>query len=719
MAWTGRPVKLGLFLLGLLVVLTPLFFHWQYYLPPKEELRLFRNDTLAYSYWWSYFFAKVSSQGGEPLWNPYASLGYPALAQIANTSFYPIAWPLTWFFEASPVHHLRLFNLYVVFHLSLAAGFTYLFLLGRQLSPLAASLGALTYSLSSAAQNATDGFEWLYGLAWAPLGVHFLLKALESGRAKHWALLSLTQGILYSTNFLPVLYYESLLLGALLFLLAWNRPKTWLYFGLAHLGALLIAAPGLFNLLELVTQYSERTKSLYSFSLSGLKPGIVLDRFFSPMEYQIFQSAWFGFTIYLLLLIPLFLPQARPKWTGGFSKLWLLIFFFGSGPFFVVADLFYLGLPGYSTQHWHHRTALFLGLPLAYFAASGLDYLLNPPQSKRDQRLLSLVFGLLALGSMAALVTKPEIIKRVDLFGYFAVLLGSLLIWLWAQGRGSRIRPWLVILLALELGFVFRQMEPQTTALLKDFVTYGRGAEAIWADQADQIERYFEGPRDRNSLNQGVLFNRPATRSYVTPALLWTDRFHLYGFVDSIAGGKETSRFQSEFADPKRGDLPSYGELVDQTRVFLTYQAKTLPVVDQKTDQVVGLLREMAQTDLRKTVWLPANSSPETTDCAEPGQVKVTRFWNNGLWAEVNTQCPAWLVWVDSYYPGWQAQIDDQPAPLVRADYAFKAVRVESGLHLVKFEFRPPLYDLGRYLRWASLLLIALIFLVSLRLRAP
>lgn len=61
----------------------------------------------------------------------------------------------------------------------------------------------------------------------------------------------------------------------------------------------------------------------------------------------------------------------------------------------------------------------------------------------------------------------------------------------------------------------------------------------------------------------------------------------------------------------------------------------------------------------------------------------------------VQTDAPGYLVLADAYYPGWQATIDGQPAPLLRANYAFRAVPVPAGDHIVQMVFNPPIWWLG------------------------
>lgn len=68
-----------------------------------------------------------------------------------------------------------------------------------------------------------------------------------------------------------------------------------------------------------------------------------------------------------------------------------------------------------------------------------------------------------------------------------------------------------------------------------------------------------------------------------------------------------------------------------------------------------------------------------------------------------------WLVLSDAFYPGWQATVDGKPVKIFRADYAFRAVPLPEGTHLVRFAYHPLSYRLGRSISLATLLLMGVL----------
>jgi hypothetical protein len=92
------------------------------------------------------------------------------------------------------------------------------------------------------------------------------------------------------------------------------------------------------------------------------------------------------------------------------------------------------------------------------------------------------------------------------------------------------------------------------------------------------------------------------------------------------------------------------------------------------------------------------------------GTAEITGYRPEAVEINVSATSEAYLVLADVYYPGWHAAIDGVSAPVLRADYAFRAVLVPPGTHAVRFWFRPASVLAGAALSAAAAL--ALIGLV-------
>jgi len=113
------------------------------------------------------------------------------------------------------------------------------------------------------------------------------------------------------------------------------------------------------------------------------------------------------------------------------------------------------------------------------------------------------------------------------------------------------------------------------------------------------------------------------------------------------------------------------------------------------------LAKLLSQTfDLRRTVLLrsvrrqePFSHSPISSPLSliplspeySPNTVKI----------EVGLDRNGYLVLSDTYYPGWRAYVDGEEKEILRANYIFRAVPLESGQHTVLFKYNPPSFKVG------------------------
>lgn len=77
-----------------------------------------------------------------------------------------------------------------------------------------------------------------------------------------------------------------------------------------------------------------------------------------------------------------------------------------------------------------------------------------------------------------------------------------------------------------------------------------------------------------------------------------------------------------------------------------------------------------------------------------------------------NTSQPGFLVLSDAYYPGWTAYLNGATVPILRANYAFRAVKLSEGNNALEFKYEPLSLYLG-----SAITLIALFILILFSMR--
>jgi uncharacterized membrane protein YfhO len=85
---------------------------------------------------------------------------------------------------------------------------------------------------------------------------------------------------------------------------------------------------------------------------------------------------------------------------------------------------------------------------------------------------------------------------------------------------------------------------------------------------------------------------------------------------------------------------------------------------------------------------------PEKADFpsgAEENPVAAEDVQVHDSWTTATLRAPrdGLAVVLDPWFPGWSATVDGNRAPLLRANYAFMAVRVRAGRHVLRLSYFP------------------------------
>jgi hypothetical protein len=93
------------------------------------------------------------------------------------------------------------------------------------------------------------------------------------------------------------------------------------------------------------------------------------------------------------------------------------------------------------------------------------------------------------------------------------------------------------------------------------------------------------------------------------------------------------------------------------------------------------------------------------------GTATIQHYGDHLVSIETEAEAARLLVLTDVYYPGWIASVDGVEVPVRRANYAFRAVSVPPGRHIVTFRYRPASVRYGAYLSLAGLLVLGALML--------
>jgi len=129
-------------------------------------------------------------------------------------------------------------------------------------------------------------------------------------------------------------------------------------------------------------------------------------------------------------------------------------------------------------------------------------------------------------------------------------------------------------------------------------------------------------------------------------------------------------------------------------RGYLVDRAEVL----DSDEAVLGALGRRTVAEFRSSVLLSAqdgNVSKEEPALAGTAGTKgltLTEYGPDRLVFDVHTPRPAYLVVSNNYTSKWTARVGGRPVPLLRANHAFQAVRIDApGRHEVVFEYKDEL----------------------------
>jgi len=663
--------------------------------------------------------AEAVRQGHLPHWTPLLGNGYPLLAEGQSGIFYPTTLP---FFLAFPLPLASNLTLLSTLAVALLGGYFLARIHGAR--PAAAAISALAYGLGAVMVLRLKHLNLVQVIAWLPASLACLELFLRSGR-RTWAL---AIALVWTFQILAGHPHAAGICALGVVLYALTRLASGQVHRPARAAGVLLGA-GLLSLMMSAVQWLP-TAELLQVSLRGraftwqeasaypFRP-VDLLRLVHPFaggnpadaslpldriaETGVFweSNPYVGLVPLLLVLAAPFLRrEKRTAWLLGAAMLCVVMALGRSGGLYWLLWKF---LPGFSLFRFPARFLILFSAFAALLAGLGAEGFLkrmDPPRAR------------LAGAVMIALTV-------VDLFRVNAAYTG------YVPSEWFNPPP-TVAQLSNHPGRVSTPTADQTwqrTYLLAggwkgqaDLLVAHRAvlapdASAHWgvAHHSDRIlqeggielldyaalqKRFREGmvPLDR-SVALSAESVRLLERQNVSVLLSF---FPLAGPTLELLG---THQADSRLPGP----LFLYRTRTPVPRVRMVGQA--LPVGPDRTS---GLDRLASET------FDPGGSTLLEIDRVEglfgSGRARLLRDEGSVQEVEVDSSRGGFLVILDNWHPAWRATIDGIATPVLRADVAFRSVRVEPGRHVVRFCFESQAFSWGvrlslvAWIGWISLL---------------
>jgi hypothetical protein len=660
-----------------------------------------------------------------PLWDVSSWGGQPLLGQAQPGGSYP----LNWLLFLMPLSHGKIsfyaLQWYFVAIHWMAALFCYWLCRDLGQSRIAAVLGGCVYSFSAYIGTASWP-QMINGAVWAPVVFLFELRALEGRAPLRNAILSgAALGAAWLSGHHQAPLFLTLVWGGIWLYHMVRAGRGWA--GLAGPGGLSLLFVFLTGALQILPAYEyghlavrwvgaefalnwNQTVPYAVHSLYALKPSSLFSIVFPALSRT--SDPYVGVAALTLALLAVALLWRR-RWTPLFATLGLASLFFALGPNSVFHGLVYGLVPMVEKARVPSAAVFLFGLAVAVLAGAALDGLRASPDSPWTRRAAhaSWIFGVagaaILFGVYAANGLRVTFEDRVVVTCFVSLLFGGLL-YGWSRGGVTPTQGALlaVLLVVFELGdnsgYMLTDRENKTNAQ--------------WMNRLQSngdIARYLAarpGPFRMVSSDPAVpkawaSWNGFSTVIGDTPSVTTNVINRPFGEWQFayLAGVRYRIGTKPEFAGEKDVFTAASGLKVFENpqafpRAWAVHRARQVANGAAVNDAILNHL-----FDLRAEA-LTSGPAPVLADCDAAGeQVSVMESPNEArLRASLN--CDGLVVVSDTFYPGWEAEIDGRAAPLLPVDGCFRGVPVPKGAHEIVMRYRPASVEIGGLLTLAGAL---------------
>jgi len=742
--------------LGLLAVLTLAMFGDVLFTSQNVALSNLNEDlSRQFVHWRAFGFGELR-RGNLALWNPYVFSGAPFFGGFQAALLYP----LNALFLILPL--AKAINWGIALHVFLAGAFTYAWAARRGLRPPACFLSAVIFMFCGAhfPHIYAGHLPNLCALIWAPL-LFLAIDGLFETPSLGWSLLGMFALAMQVLAGHPQYVFYTGVAAAIYCALCLFKTRKRKRFVLGLAG--IVAGGMALSAVQLLTSFQESSEMLrsvgvpYGFAavfsfppenfLTLLAPSIFADIKMVPYwgrGYLWEMSLFIGVSGFVLAIAGVALGERRGRrFSVAMVVLLLLLALGGHTPLF---KLLYHWVPGFNQFRGNSKFIFLASLFLALLAGIGFNELLKGRSTPRFLIAVTTAAGLLALAAAVVLhqsslnavasgwwrsvmlamrntnefyslaqekYEDPAFVLQAARLASQSLFIGgatmALVTFLLANVRKHRLAAWLLLALAVaELFFFARKsldrfdlaqaVHPEVKRHLEtvpgDYriwmfpyadMALSWGAQDIWGSDPGITLRYarllaLTQKEDPDQVTQELQISQPHPLF-----LMLRLRFMLV---------------------PQNNQLTFYDNTNGLPRVLLVQRSRVL----SRREEIFSALTNAA-FDPREEVILETAPPPQPAVSPEKGYARLMDAGTDFLTVEADSPAPAILLITDAYAKGWRARglpgSCQRQYEVLPANYCLRAVPLAAGHHVLRLEYLPRGFVIGKWLSAISVLAYA------------
>jgi len=704
---------------------------------------------------WRHYAWEMLRQGSWPLWNSLNGLGAPLLANYQLALFYPPALPLFLLDEIWGAAGLAWgFTLLIPLHLAWGALGMLGLMRNLDIRRRGQIVAGLAFGLGGYLVARGSFFSMIWAAVWLPWilsGLEALLQHTEVRQRIFTGLkISFCIAMMLLAGHAQIAWYALLFAGLWAFFRAWQAGKWKMslniigIFAMCGFFALLLTAVQLFPTFEFLQQsqraaaYDYETAMVYSFSPLRLLGFLIPDLFGNPGYGDFYGYATYWEDAVYIGLIPFILALTTILWLVKKENrlsslrpvtilLWLLVFVgtvLALGSNTPIFPWLFRHVPTFEMFQAPARWMLWPTFSMAILAGFAADRWKFSGRKGRVVLNLAVFGGLIlsvaaGFGSLAIPEVESGLIRGLILLGVTAAGSAFIARRLPTEGRlggwGVAAGLWIVIDLLIAQMFLNPTIPSENFNIAHsqvEQINKIRENGRIWIDPEVEYEIKFNQLFDFKNFHQSA--KGTVIRESLLPNLNLLDGIPLVNNFDPLL----PERYATWLEWMESAEQPlamkwlalagTSAELIigpqdlQQTRLSrLTAGPRvgwTNCVEEASSPQkAFDAVNERLETgmDLACIVVEGEITPSPSSQSAGERTVAILNESPNRLMISVNNPIDGWVVIRDSSYPGWHAVVDGQSAPILHADYLFKAVPVSAGNHEIELEYKPISFTIG------------------------